>query len=584
METKDSTTPQAETPAAPAQTPSDPQASHRDGAGAGINPLDPLGINAAAAEVYKAMLSRPDTLIQAQMDFAKQWMDVTTGMFAPKAERGSVIEPARNDARFKHPAWTENPMFDALKQGYLLATKAVLDGIDAAPGVDEESRHRVKFFAKQFCDAMSPTNFAFLNPAVIEETVRTGGENFRKGLENVAEDLQKNGGRPALVDKSAFHVGENVAVTPGRVVYRNELIELIQYTPTTPKVYAKPLLIVPPWINKFYILDLQPKNSFIKYAVDNGITTFVISWRNPDASLADLDMADYMRLGPLTAARVVNKITGSEDANIIGYCIGGTLTSMLLAYLARTGEKLANSITYFAALVDFNEAGDVRAFLSDESVAHIEKEMQAKGVLPGSQMADTFNMLRANDLIWNVAVNRYLLGKDAPQFDLLFWNADATRMPRAMHSYYLRNMYLENNLVKPDVLELDGVPIDLRLIKNDAYSVASIEDHIAPWRSVYKITQLLGGQTEFRLANSGHIAGIINPPGKEKGLYWSAPSNPPTADEWFAIATQHPGSWWHDWLVWIKARSGKKVAAPESAGSADHPPQENAPGTYVLET
>jgi polyhydroxyalkanoate synthase len=549
----------------------------------GANALDPLGVNAAAAEVFKAMLSKPEGIVSAQVELAKAWMDVATSVWSPKSERKAVIEPAAGDARFKHPAWSENPIFDALKQGYLLATRAVLDGIDEAPGVDADTRQRVRFFAKQFCDAMSPTNFAFLNPAVIEETARTGGENLRRGAENIAADLRENEGRPSLVDKSAFTVGKNVATTPGAVVYRNELIELIQYTPTTPRVYARPLLIVPPWINKFYILDLQPANSFIKYAVDSGLTTFVVSWRNPDASLAHLEMQDYMRLGPLTASRVVAGIAGSPDVNIIGYCIGGTLTSMLLAYLARTGEKLTHAATFFAALTDFEEAGDIRAFLSDEAIAHIEGEMREKGVLPGSHMADTFNMLRANDLIWNVAVNRYLLGKDAPQFDLLFWNADATRMPQAMHSYYLRNMYKENNLVRPDVLEADGVPIDLRRVESDVYAVASVEDHIAPWRSVYRMTQLFGGDTQFRLGHSGHIAGIVNPPGKEKGHWWSAPLNPPTADEWLAAATKHPGSWWPDWLAWIAARSGKRRAAPASLGSEQHPPLEPAPGTYVLE-
>ncbi len=548
------------------------------------NALDPLGVGEAAARVWSAMLQHPEQIIAAQTNFAKAWMDVATGVWKPQAERAAIIGPERGDGRFKHPAWTENPLFDALKQGYLLATKAVLDGIEAAPEVDDETRDRVRFFAKQFCDAMSPTNFAFLNPAVIEETVRSGGDNLRRGIANIADDLQHNEGRPALVDKSAFTVGKNVATTPGEVVYRNELIELIQYAPATARVYARPLVIVPPWINKFYILDLQPQNSFIKYAVDHGITTFVVSWRNPQPSQGHLGMADYLRLGPLTAARVAAKIAKAPEANLIGYCIGGTLTAMMLAYLARTGERLVSSITFFAALVDFARAGDLRAFLSDEAIAHIENEMEEKGVLPGSHMADTFNLLRANDLIWNVAVNRYLLGKDAPQFDLLYWNSDATRMPQAMHSYYLRNMYRDNNLVKPDVLEVDGVPIDLHRITTDAYAVASREDHIAPWKSVYRMTQLFGGETEFRLANSGHIAGIINPPGKDKARWWDAPSNPPSADAWLAEATEHAGSWWPDWLAWIKARSGKRVVAPATAGSPDHPPLGPAPGTYVLET
>jgi polyhydroxyalkanoate synthase len=548
------------------------------------NPLDPLGINESAMRVWQAMLAQPQGLISTQLEFAKSWMDVATSAWAPRSEtRPPVIEPAPGDTRFKHPAWTQNPLFDALKQGYLLSTKAVLDGIDRAEGVDDETRARVRFFAKQFCDAMSPTNFAFLNPAVMEETKRTGGQNLQRGMENMLEDMRDNAGRPALVDKSAFTVGKNVAASSGAVVYRNELIELIQYTPSTPTVYARPLVIVPPWINKFYILDLQPSNSLIKYSVDSGFTTFVVSWRNPDASLADMDMSDYMRLGPVAAARVAMSIAGSDDVNMIGYCIGGTLTAMLLAYLARTNEKLINSVTFFAALTDFADAGDIRAFLSDEALAYIEAEMAEKGVLPGAQMADTFNMLRANDLIWNVAVNRYLLGKDAPAFDLLFWNADATRLPRAMHSYYLRNMYRGNNLVRPDALKVDGVPLDLRRVRNDTYCVASKEDHIAPWRSVYRMTQLFGGDTQFRLGNSGHIAGIINPPGKPKGCWWSAPSNPPAADEWLATAEKHEGSWWPDWRAWLIARSGERHDAPAALGNPEYAPGEPAPGRYVLE-
>ncbi len=548
------------------------------------NPLDPLGINAAALDVWRAMMTRPETIMSAQVQFANAWMQVATRTLAPLEGTKPVIAPAAGDARFKHPAWSQNPIFDALKQGYLLATKAVLDSVDLAPDVDAETRQRVRFFAKQFCDAMSPTNFAFLNPAVIEETVRTGGSNLQRGAANMLEDLRENEGRPALVDKSAFEVGRNVATSPGQVVFRNELIELIQYAPTTPTVYERPLLIVPPWINKFYILDLQPANSWVKYTVDNSFETFVISWRNPGPEFADLTMDDYLELGPLAAARVVTQITGCADVNFIGYCLGGTLVAMLLAYLTRTGEKLANAATFFAGLVDFAQAGDLRAFLSPGAIAHIEQKMQTQGVLDGAQMADTFSMMRANDLIWNVAVNRYLLGKDAPAFDLLFWNSDATRMPRAMHSYYLRNMYLENNLVKADVLSVKGTPIDLGRVKNDLYCVATAEDHIAPWRAVYRLTQVVGGDTRFRLGHSGHIAGIINPPAPQpKGVWWEAPVNPPTPEEWQSVAHEHAGSWWPDWLKWMTQRSGEQHPTRPDLGSAQFPPLGAAPGTYVFE-
>ena len=547
------------------------------------NPLDPLGVSAAAADVWRAMLGAPEDVVATQVEFAKKWMEVATSAWGPPAQRTPIIEPAKGDNRFKHPAWTENPLFDSLKQGYLLATKAVLDSIDNAPDVDPETRHRVRFFAKQFCDAMSPTNFAFLNPAVIDETLRTGGANLKRGAELAADDLRDNEGRVTLVDTKAFTVGGNVATTPGSVVFRNELIELIEYTPTTETVYERPLVIVPPWINKFYILDLQPANSLIKYAVDNGIRTYVVSWKNPDASLANLEMQDYLRLGPLTAARVAAQISKTKTVNFVGYCIGGTLLAMLLAYIARTDDPIAGSATFFAALTDFADSGDLRAFLSPQALATVDEKMSEQGVLGGRYMADTFSLLRANDLIWNAAVNRYLLGRDAPAFDLLYWNNDATRMPRAMHAYYLRNMYGENNLVKPDVLSVNGVPIDLHRVKNDVYCVATLEDHIAPWRAVYQMTQLFGGDTRFRLGHSGHIAGIINAPGKNTGSWLGNSANPPNPDEWLANATEHPGSWWPDWLAWLAERSGERVPAPKKAGNKQYRRLEAAPGTYVSE-
>jgi len=548
------------------------------------NALDPLGIGKASLEVWQSLLAHPQGLIEAQSEFAARWMDLAARSWAPPGNKPApLIEPAAGDARFKHPAWSENPGFDALKQGYLLATKAMLDGVDRAEGLDADTKARVKFFAKQFCDAMSPTNVAFLNPAVIEETLRTGGANLQRGIANVAEDLAENNGRPALVDKKAFSVGKNVATTKGSVVYRNDLIELIQYTPTTETVFERPLVITPPSINKFYILDLQPANSLIKFALDAGVQTFVVSWRNPDASYARTSWEDYVELGPLSAARVAAGITGSSDVNAIGYCIGGTMTAELLAYLARTGEKLINAVTFLAALTDFAEAGDLRAFLSDDAIAYLEKKMDEDGVLDSSEMADTFNMLRSNDLIWNVAVNRYLLGKDAPAFDLLYWNSDATRLPAAMHKYYLRHMYRNNDLAKRDVLELRGTPIDLGRVKNDVFCVASREDHIAPWRAVYRMTQLFSGDTRFRLANSGHIAGIVNPPGSGKGLYFAAPSNPPDPEAWLGLAEERRGSWWTDWLEWLAPRSGERVPAPAALGSERFAPLEAAPGSYVLQ-
>lgn len=550
--------------------------------------LDPLGINKAALAVWQAMTTHPESIVQTQLSLANAWMTVaaravTTATAPASAQKPpAVIEPARGDNRWKHAAWKENATFDALKQGYLLATQAVLDGIDRAPDVDLETKTRVKFFAKQFCDAMSPTNFAFLNPAVIEETLKTGGANLQKGAQNIAEDMRENQGRPALVDKKAFTVGKNVATSKGEVVFRNDLIELIQYAPTTETVYERPLVVVPPWINKFYILDLQPANSLIKYATDNGIQTFVVSWRNPDVALGHLGFEDYLELGPLAAGHAAREIVGSRDINQIGYCIGGTLTSMELAYLAKVEPTLVNAVTFFAALTDFEEAGEIKNFIGPDALSFIAKKLAEDGVLPANDMADTFSLLRANDLIWNVAVNRYLLGKDAPAFDLLYWNSDATRMPAAMHTYYLNNMYVRNALAKGE-LSVKGVPVNLHDIKNDVYSVASIEDHIAPWRSVYKMTQMFAGDTRFRLGHSGHIAGIVNSPASGKGNYWTADANPPTADAWFASATKHAGSWWPEWMAWLVERSGERKPAPERLGNEKYPALVPAPGTYVLE-
>jgi polyhydroxyalkanoate synthase len=555
------------------------------------NPFDPLGVGAMSMEVWRAMMTTPGKLLEAQAELVRSLGEVASrdasavATGEPPAGE-AVIAPEPADRRFANATWTTNPYFDALKQGYLLATKAVLESVDNAEGIDETTKRRVKFYAKQFCDAMSPTNVPWFNPEVLEEAVRTGGANFRRGMQNVLDDARENAGRPALVDEKAFEVGKNVATTPGNVVFRNELIELIQYAPTQSEIYARPLVIVPPWINKFYILDLQASNSFVKYATDAGRNTFVISWRNPDAALADLTWSDYIRLGPVTAARVAAEIAGSDEVDAIGYCIGGTLLATALAYLARTETKLINTATFFAALVDFSDPGEIMSFLSNEALAYIEERMNEQGVLGGREMADTFSMLRANDLIWGVAVNRYLLGKDAPAFDLLYWNSDATRIPRATHSYYLRNMYVENNLSKPDVLEVDGVPVDLRRVKLDTYCVATSEDHIAPWRSVYAMTRLFGGETTFRLGASGHIAGIISPPSKKKAVWWGSQpgtANPPDPDAWLAAAPKHDGSWWPDWTAWLAERSPEKTTAPASTGNERYQPLADAPGTYVLE-
>jgi polyhydroxyalkanoate synthase len=388
-------------------------------------------------------------------------------------------------------------------------------------------------------------------------------------------------GQIKMTDTDAFQPGRNLATTPGQVVYRNKLIELLQYTPTTEKVYAIPLLFIPPWINKYYILDMQPHNSLIKFLVDNGFTVFVISWKNPDASMEDTSFDDYLTLGPLRALDVIKDITGSQKVNAIGYCIGGTLLSMALPYLKAKGDETVNSATFFVSLQDFSEVGDTSVFIDEPQVTYIEGQMMERGYLDSRSMATMFNMLRANDLIWSNVVNNYLLGKEPAAFDLLYWNADGTRMARAAHSFYLRNTYLENNLIKPNKIVLKGVPIDLGQITQDIYAVGTEQDHIVPWKSAWRISQLTGGKVRFALGGSGHIAGIINPPSKGRG-YWINDKPVKNADEWFAGATSHKGSWWTDWLEWLKPRSGEQVAPP-SLGSEKYPPLEPAPGKYVLE-
>ncbi|MDD9875877.1 MAG: class I poly(R)-hydroxyalkanoic acid synthase, partial [Magnetovibrio sp.] len=413
-------------------------------------------------------------------------------------------------------------------------------------------------------------------------TIESGGENLLKGLENLLEDLEEGGGniKIKMTDAEAFTVGENIATAPGKVVFRNDLMELLQFDPSTDEVAKTPLLIVPPWINKYYILDLREKNSFIRWAVDQGHTVFVISWVNPDAELAAKSFADYMLEGPVAAIDAVEKATGEKKVNCIGYCIGGTLLASALAYMTAKGtDKKVNSATFFTTMVDFEDAGELGVFIDEEQLTSLEKKMNERGYLEGGEMATTFNMLRSNDLIWSFVINNYLLGKDPFPFDLLYWNSDSTRMPAAMHSFYLRKMYLENKLVEPGGIELDGVKLDLRDIKVPSYIVSTREDHIAPWKSTYRATQLYSGKTRFVLAGSGHIAGIVNPPSKPKYGYWTNDKLPETADSWLGGAEAHDGSWWPDWDKWTKKLSGKTKVPARVPGAGQLKVLADAPGT-----
>jgi polyhydroxyalkanoate synthase len=552
----------------------------------GPQPVDPLRLTQTFMDFTAKMLADPNRLMQAQIELWQQymrlWQVTTQRMLGQTVE--PMAEPARGDKRFNDPAWKDEVVFDYIKQSYLLTARWLQGTVKEVEGIDDKTAQKVDFYTRQFIDAMSPSNFALTNPQVVKATLDSKGENLVKGLQNLLTDLERGKGRLAIrqTDMNAFQVGGNVATSPGKVVYQNEVMQLIQYAPRTEEVYSTPLLIVPPWINKFYILDLKPENSFIKWATERGYTVFVVSWVNPDERLTKLVFEDYMKLGPLAALDAIEKATGQRKASAIGYCIGGTLMATTLAYMAARGDDRIAACTFFTAQVDFTEPGELGVFIDEDQLAGVEEVMSKKGYLDGTEMATTFNMLRANDLIWSFVVNNYLLGKDPFPFDLLFWNADATRMPAAMHSYYLRNMYQKNLLVKPGGLVIDNVPIDLRKISIPIYLQAGKDDHIAPAKSVYKATQLLSGPVRFMLAGSGHIAGVVNPPHAKKYQHWlnETPKNPPTLEEWRAGATEYPGSWWNDWDRWLSEKSGPKVPA-RIPGEGGLPALEDAPGSYV---
>ncbi len=511
----------------------------------------------------------------------KSWQDAANrfwGAGIPENE-----EEGRPDKRFSAPDWTENPYYETLKESYLLASEYLLDEAEKTDGEDTPEQRRLRFHLKQFVDAMAPVNYLLTNPAALKRAYETGGASLAEGARNLLSDLEE--GRMSMTDATAFQPGENLAITPGKVVFRNELIELIQYEPTTEKVHETPVMFIPPWINKYYILDLQPKNSLVKYLVDEGFTVFMVSWKNPDASMEDTQFEDYMTKGPLAAVEAVKDITGSETVNPVGYCVGGTLLAITVAWLAAGGdENPFGPLTFMVALQDFTEVGETEVFIDEPQIEFMEQQMMERGYLDNRKMANMFNLLRSNDLIWSNVVNNYLLGQKPPAFDLLYWNSDGTRMARDAHSFYLRNTYLENNLVEPGKVEIKGRPIDLSKIEGDLYAVGAEKDHIVPWASAWKISKLANGTTRFTLANSGHIAGMINPPSKGKGRYWATENGGAfdTSEAWREQAKEHEGSWWEDWTKWVGDRSGE-MADPPGMGSDKYPPIEDAPGTYVRE-
>ena len=546
-----------------------------------IIPVDVAETAKAFQQMWMGAISNPTRAWANYSDFVQQYTQMMAAITLKAWGQSTdpVIAPEKGDKRFNAPDWQQSPVFDAIKQSYLLTATTLLKSASEVEGLDEKQQQKLLFYLRQFLDAISPTNTFFTNPQVIHETIQSGGQNLVKGMEHLMRDVKN--GQIKMTDTDAFAPGRNLALTPGQVVYRNTLIELIQYAPTTEKVYEIPLLFIPPWINKYYILDMQPQNSLIKFMVDNGFTVFVISWKNPDASMEDIGFDDYLTMGPLNSFEVIRQITGSAKVNPIGYCIGGTLLSMAIPYLAAKGSDVVNSATLFVALQDFTEVGETSVFIDEPQITYLEGQMMQKGYLDSRSMSTMFNMLRANDLIWSNVVNNYLLGKEPPAFDLLYWNADGTRMTRAAHSFYMRNTYLENNLIKPNKVVLKDVPIDLSKIKQDIYAVGAEQDHIVPWRSAWRISQLASGPTRFILGGSGHIAGVINPPSKGRS-YWTNEKPVKNAEQWFEGAEQHKGSWWPDWVKWLQPRSGEQVAPP-SMGSKKYPPITVAPGTYVLE-
>jgi len=551
----------------------------------GYQVIDPRTVAATLQEFARTAQSDPARLVDGYFrlwtDVGLLWQQTATRLLFNTAA-DPVISPSPQDKRFKSELWAENPLCDYTKQLYLLMSRYIETSLNGITGVDPHTLQKQKFYTRQFLSALSPANSAVTNPIVLKATIESRGENLIKGFRNLIEDLERGGGRLSqkMSDLSAFRFGENIAISPGKVVFQNDLMQLIQYAPSTPTVHRRPLLIVPPWINKFYILDLKPQNSFIKWCTEQGHTVFTISWINPGAELANKGFADYLLEGPLEALDAIKQATGEAEVNVVGYCIGGTLTASALAYMAAKRDRRVASATFFTTLLDFSDVGDISVFLDDAQLQLIDEHMERRGYLEGHHMAEAFNLLRENDLIWFFFVNSYLLGREPAAFDILYWNSDSTRMPAKMHSFYLRKMYHQNVLKDAGGINLANVPIDLRKIEVPAYFLSTREDHIAPWRSTYAGTQLVSGPVRFVLGASGHVAGVINPPSSKKYGYWTGKALPTDPEAWLTGADFNEGSWWTDWARWIARHGGGQVDAREPGGGA-LAVIEDAPGSYV---
>ena len=545
---------------------------------------DPFHVAPALTQVIGRLAAQPERMMRAQGDLFAKYLELwqTTARRASGEASAPVVSPAKGDKRFNDPDWSDNPVFDVIKQSYLLTANFLNDMVSDVDGVDPLEKRRVEFFMRMLTDAFAPSNFLASNPTALKEVMASGGQSLVKGMENFQADLQRGGGALSIAqtDYDMFKIGENVATAPGKVVFRNEIIELLQFSPSTEQVYEIPLLIFPPWINKFYIMDLRPENSLIRWLASQGFTVFVASWVNPDASLATKTFEDYMRQGIYEGVGAALKQAGVDHVNTVGYCIGGTLLSATLAHMAAKGDTSIGSATFFAAQQDFSEAGDLLLFTNEDWLGDLEKKMdEGGGVLSGQTMADTFNALRGNDLIWSFFVNNYLMGKEPKPFDLLFWNSDQTRMPKTLHTFYLRRFYGENAMAKGELV-LDNIRIDLSTVKVPIYVQSSKEDHIAPAKSVFKGARLFGGPTTFTMAGSGHIAGVINAPVANKYQHWTNDALPASLDEWRDGAVETPGSWWPHWAAWLAAKSGKMIPARDPA-KGPLKTLGDAPGEYV---
>jgi polyhydroxyalkanoate synthase len=537
------------------------------------------------SEMTAKFMENPEALYEKQVELYNDYLNVWNNAW--KRYIGEESEPLYaadpRDKRFKDKVWNNDLIFDFIKQSYLMTNKWLNNMVGTLNGVDKKTLEKFEFYTKQFCDAMSPSNFAMTNPEVIREAINTNGASILKGMQNLARDLEKGGKmiNIATADKSAFRVGENLATTKGKVVFKNDLIELIQYNPVGTKNYKTPLLIMPAWINKFYIMDLSEENSMVKWLLEQGYSVFMISWVNPDKRLAHKKFEDYMLEGPLAAIDAIEQATGEKEVNVMAYCLGGTLLSATMAYMKTKNDNRIKSATLLTTMVDFGNVGDMAVFIDEKQLDNLDKQMKEHGFLGGDEIAAIFSAIRANDLIWSFVVNNYLMGKDPMPFDILYWNADTTRMPADTHSFYLRNMYLKNLLRKAGGITLAGVPIDVSTVEVPCYILSTFEDHIAPWKTTFETMKLFKGKNKFVLAGSGHIAGVINHPSKNKYGYWEndVTVNPQeiTAAKWLDASVQHEGSWWPNWNEWAKKFSGEMVNAYKvGTGICD------APGQYVL--